>query len=188
MQQDALDLNSLSAQERPGLTRNDGGGLAECAMVCLDQNGHLVPVLVVTGTYEARLPILGPTVTNVMRRAHNDHKVAAERGACGVGLLLLENYERLVVYERSPQDGGGFDYFLIPADQVADPLDDNFFADATMRLEVSGILSGNSSDIDKRVREKIRRLKRIPSPLSAYIIVVDFGDPIARIVKYEPGT
>lgn len=145
-------------------------------------------MLAVTGEHTVRLHVFGPTVTNVMRRTHNDHKVAAERGACGVALLLLEKYEHLVVYERSPQDGGGFDYFLISIDQVPDPLEDNFFAEATTRLEVSGILRGSVSEIDKRVNERIRRLSRTTSSLPASIVVVEFGEPIARIVNYEPNT
>ncbi len=51
-----------------------------------------------------------------------------------------------------------------------------------VRMEVSGILNGDDGLVMKRVREKIRQTD--PSDylgLPAYVIVVEFGRPLAEV-------
>ena len=57
------------------------------------------------------------------------------------------------------------------------------------RLEVSGILSVEGSDIDveravaKRVREKLKQTQSSSGPLPAYVVVVEFGSPLGEVQK-----
>lgn len=101
-----------------------------------------------------------------------------------MAVLIIEALEGLTVYERSPKDGGGFDYFLIQQEGAGNEFsDENFFAVASSRLEVSGILRGEQDEIDRRCREKLNRLKERVHPLPAYVIIVEFGSVRARIEK-----
>jgi hypothetical protein len=119
-----------------------------------------------------------------MRRTYADLQETVEWGASGVAAVAIERLENLTVYERSPKSGHGFDYFLIPADQEGDPDDDNFFAEATHILEVSGTLQADRRELEERVTEKLRRLRRREQPLPAFVLVVDFKHYRAKLVKY----
>lgn len=127
---------------------------------------------------------MGPRVTNRMRRTYSDFQEAVEWGASGVAAVAIEPLEHLTVYERSPKSGFGFDYFLIPLDTWADPDDDNFFADATHVLEVSGTLQNDERALDNRVTEKLRRLNSRRQVLPAFVLVVDFRHARAKLVKH----
>jgi len=183
---ETLDLGSLF-QGRPGLTPSEGGRLAEAALVCLDQNSNTPPVnLRLTGRYTRVLRLVGPVVNGRMRRTHADLQDAAEYGGAALATLIVEVCEGLTVYERARKDGHGFDYYLTPFDQVPEVPDDDFFAPATAIMEVSGILSGEGR-VPARVREKRERLKLKPKDLPAYVVVTEFGVPMAQMECYEPG-
>lgn len=192
-QDETLDLNALHNQDRPGLTRNMGGFLSECAAVCLDYNGHIFPaVLRLTGSRTMQWRLAGPAVTNQMRRAYGDLQEATEYGASGIALLIVESCEGLTILSRSPKDGGGFDYYLTPVEQSPNTTEENFLGVATARLEVSGILGGTSEDMQYRVNTRIRRLEQAAGEISearilpAWIVVVEFSAPGARMENYEP--
>jgi hypothetical protein len=53
------------------------------------------------------------------------------------------------------------------------------------RLEVSGILQGGAEIVAARVREKIRQTRRSAGDYPAYIVVVEFGTPMARMEQDE---
>ena len=75
---------------------------------------------------------------------------------------------------KAPQ-GTGFDYWLTSNDER------NFFE---ARLEVSGLLKGTQAEIAQRQREKLRQtLRSDDTRLPAYVLIVEFGLPEARIVK-----
>jgi hypothetical protein len=188
-----LDLNSLPRLDRPGLTKNMGGFLSECAAVCLDHNGLVFPVVLrLAGAHTAQWRLVGPVVTNQMRRAYGDLQEATEYGASGIALLIVESCEGLTILSRSPKDGGGFDYYLTPVEPAPNSTEDNFLGRATAWLEVSGILGGTTEDMQYRINARIRRLEQAAGEISeartlpAWIVVVEFSAPGARMENYEP--
>jgi hypothetical protein len=178
-----LDLNSLFAG-RAGLTPSEGGHLAECAVVCYNRSGHsALPVLDVSGRMERRFNLSGPTATNRMRRTYGDVQEATEYGACGIAALVVEACEGLTILERAPKDGGGFDYFLAPLPDASEFDNDNFFAEATAALEVSGLLQGTVVDVQYRLHEKMRRLQGGTNMLPTFVVVVSFSASVARLER-----
>ena len=78
---------------------------------------------------------------------------------------------------RRSRKGTGFDYWL---GSGSDTLG---FQD-TARLEVSGIRQGNALAVRTRIREKLRRTDRSDDTLlPAYVIVVEFGTPLAEFAE-----
>jgi hypothetical protein len=156
--------------------------LAECAAVCLASTGHGDgAVLSLTGLHERRCRIDRIPVTDQMARAYADLQEATEYGASGLAALVVECTEKHTIYERSPKDGGGFDYYLVPMD-AATTDDDNFLAEATARLEVSGILHGDPAAVDDRVVEKVVRIKARQHALPAYVVVIAFACLCGKMV------
>jgi hypothetical protein len=84
-------------------------------------------------------------------------------------LLLVLAMTDLTVVKRSVK-GTGFDYWL--GKKEADE-EDNF--QECVRLEISGILSGDNSTIKKRVLDKLRQTQRSDHlGLPALVIVTEF--------------
>ena len=178
-----IDLNSLFSG-RVGLTPSEGGHLAECAVVCYDRSGHsALPALEVAGRVERRFALSGPLITNRMRRSYGDIQEATEYGACGIAALVVEACEGLTILERAPKDGGGFDYFLTPITDFIALDSDNFFADATAVLEVSGVLQGTPVEVQYRLNEKVRRFQDAVNLLPTFVVIVSFGASFARLER-----
>jgi hypothetical protein len=72
--------------------------------------------------------------------------------------------------------GGGFDYWLGTVDE------DRPFQNLA-RLEISGIRRGNRRQIAARVKEKSEQVRRSDGALPAYVVVVEFSAPAARVEK-----
>jgi hypothetical protein len=54
----------------------------------------------------------------------------------------------------------------------------------TARLEVSGIMQGSARRVNGRLKERIAQTKRSdPSGLTAFIAVIEFGRPTAKVVR-----
>ncbi len=87
-------------------------------------------------------------------------------------ILALTDY---TVIRRS-RKGTGIDSWLGYQDA------DYPFQDAA-RLEVSGIRRGNDRILNARVSQKIRQTQPSDGALPAYIVVVEFSSPYARLVK-----
>jgi hypothetical protein len=76
--------------------------------------------------------------------------------------------------------GTGIDYWLGEEDVL--PFQN------MARLEISGILHGEASDVQQRVKEKINQTRRSDmtisgNPLPAFIVVVEFSQPLAQVVR-----
>ncbi|HXG11135.1 MAG TPA: hypothetical protein VNK04_15350 [Gemmataceae bacterium] len=113
-------------------------------------------------------------VTEAMRRYWADPEETTEQGAYGVAILLVRALTGLTVVERA-RKGMGFDWWL--------GSDDRLFQ-GKARLEVSGIRAGSLRRINSRVKAKIRQTEQSDtSGLPAYIVVVEFGTPRARVVR-----
>ncbi|MCX6366745.1 MAG: hypothetical protein NTX57_08550 [Armatimonadetes bacterium] len=160
----------------PALTPASGERLAEAASHCLDEQGHeLRVVLAVAGNHTESFVLERLPVDEVIRRTYNDPEEATEEGACAIAILLARELTGWSVVRRARR-GTGFDYYL-GSDQALD-----FQA----RLEVSGIRQGTQAQIEARVRQKRAQTTQSDSTLghlSAYVIVVEFSRPEARIER-----
>ena len=182
-----LDLGWLESGEMPGLSKRAGGNLLEACLVCLESNGHNSGITLTVVERDAPkgyrlvwIGLVGEQATN----SYGDPQEATEWGACGIACALIEKVSSLVITKRS-RKGTGFDYWLGNAiqDDSRIPL---LFQDVA-RLEVSGILNDERmSVIDRRVKDKTRQIERGKhSSLPAYVIVVEFGIPLAKVVRLE---
>ncbi|KWT95091.1 hypothetical protein [Candidatus Magnetominusculus xianensis] len=171
-----LDLSDLGKGEIPALTRHFGSILAECAAVCLEEQGNYTGVgLKVEGDYEELFKLTLPEVTQQMRNCYNDREVATEHGAYGVAIMLILSLTEYTIIERS-RKGTAFDYWL-------GKKGDNYLFNNRARLEVSGIRKGDDSDIINRSRIKIIRLIKQIESIPTFIIIVEFSKPKSNIKK-----
>lgn len=169
-----LDLDVLSKGMR-GLTQAMGKVMAECASVCLEERGHQPCVLLgVSGDFDISCPLLWSPTTHQMRSCHNDEQVATENGAYGIAILLLLKQTGFKVLEKSAK-GGGFDYWLGKGSSL--PFQ------GKARLEVSGIRAGDDKELARRVGIKIEQTKKSDGKFPAFVVVVEFGSPKARVVQ-----
>ena len=176
---DELDFNVLKAG-LPGVSQARGAEHAEACLVCFGLHEHPVGVeLEVRGNYDERFRVIWDDVlTEQIRRAWNDVDEATESGACGIAFLLILALTEFTIVERS-RKRTGVDYYLGYKEKR--PYEN------TARLEVSGIFKARSErDIIERVEEKLERLERYESTIPAYIVIVEFSNPVSYVVKNEP--
>lgn len=172
-----LDLNQLGSGNIHGISPPLGKALAEAGGVCLESQGHAVGVVLsVRGYSDNVYPLNWPPITEQSQRSWNDPEVATEHGAVGVAVLLILKETGYTVIESS-RKGTGFDYWL--GDET-DALPMNSKA----RLEVSGIRQGDDRSVKQRVRRKLQQTSLSDELLlPAFVIVVEFGRPIADVTK-----
>lgn len=160
----------------PALTPASGERLAEAASHCLAEQGHVLRIILeVTGEHTESFVLERLPTDDVIRRTYNDLDEATEEGACAIAILLARELTGWSVVRRARR-GTGFDYYLGSESAL----------DFQARLEVSGIRQGTPSQIEARVRQK--RLQTTQSDanlghLSAYVIVVEFSQPQARVER-----
>ena len=176
-----LDLNELN-NGLPAITPQWGATLAQVAGVCLESQGHRQQVSFDVAGYANNAYTLNwPYIDDQARRTWADLQEATEHGATGIAVLLAKKELGYAVIERSAK-GTGIDYWL-GHEQDGPPFQ------SKARLEVSGILRVEESDIDveravgKRVREKLKQTLPSSGSLPAYVIVVEFGTPLAEVQK-----
>ena len=161
----------------PAITPPFGLSLAEAGAVCFEKQGHVNGVsMQVNGAFAASYNVFWPDVTEQMLRCWNDNAVTTEHGAYGVACLLIRKLTPFTVIERSKK-GTGFDYWL------GDENDTPFQSKA--RLEVSGIAKGSQREIAQRVKIKLAQTTPSDGALPAYVIVVEFGTPVAQVASKE---
>jgi hypothetical protein len=167
-----LNLNELG-EGLPAITPAFGKALAEAGGICLESEGHAEgKQLHVVGDSDKNYSLLWPPVTSQALRCWNDPEVATEHGAVGIAVLLAKKEIGYAVIERS-RKGTGFDYWM------GDDSDIPFQSKA--RLEISGIRRGNDSEVKTRVKQKLKQTNRSDGLLPAYVIVVEFGCPLAEV-------
>lgn len=169
-----LDLNDLG-NGFPAITPDFGRALAEAGGVCLESQsqGHVQGVqLRVRGYNNGSYPLAWPPITEQTRRCWNDDEVATEHGAMGIAILLAQKEIGYTVIKRS-RKGTGFDYWM--GDVSAYPFQNK------ARLEISGIREGNDQQVKARVQQKLKQTDRSDGALPAYVIVVEFGQPLAEV-------
>ena len=169
-----LALNRLK-QGIPCVTSAYGGMLAEAAAVCLEHREHASGAhLTVQGIAAETFEVHWQAVAEKMRKCWADMQAATEHGAYGIAFLLIIDLTEYTIIERSCK-GTGFDYWL------GTKQDELFQKKA--RLEVSGILAGEEREIKDRVRQKKKQTDPSDGERPAYIAVIEFSAPTARVVK-----
>lgn len=154
-----------------------GGMLANAAAVCMHSNGHVPGVhLAITGEYRRRLELSWDGPTHQVCRSYADLQEATEFGAAGVAIAALNRLGGFVVIQRS-RKGTGFDYWISRYGEPAGPL----FQNCTW-LEVSGILKGDDTKLQRRVRIKRAQVSN-GKCTTGRVAVVEFGAPRTRIVR-----
>jgi hypothetical protein len=170
-----LTLESL-VHGFPHIPSEGGAMMAQAAVVCLDHEAHTAAVrLVVEGAFTAEFSLSwSEEVTEAKRRFWNDLEEATQQGAYAVAILLIRALTGYTIIERS-RKGTGFDWWL--------GTEDSLFQ-GKARLEVSGILHGTTRRINSRLKARIRQTWQSDNlALTAYIVVVEFGTPRAKVVQ-----
>lgn len=173
----SLILARLS-QGLPGVTISIGQMLAEACAYCFDCHQHGSGVeLRVEGTSACTVTVCwDQEITEQIRNAWDDQQDATEFGACGLAFLLILELTKYTVIRRA-RKGTGFDYWLGTKNDTELPFQD------TARLEISGIFKGDSSTIRARVNKKKQQTNPTDGCLPAYIVVVEFGQPVSHMVQ-----
>jgi hypothetical protein len=174
----------------PVIPEESAGFYRQNCMVCFDNQGHKSGVGLRflyedEGIDEAVEIHWSGDVTAQMRRAFGDLISATELAACAIALLLVREFTEFTAAERA-KVGTAVDYYLLPQGS-----NDALIFNYTARLEVSGILKENSdtgNTVNRRIREKLERLAQfdLQNPedkLPTFIIVVEFSNPLSRMVK-----
>ena len=173
-----LNLSELGSGSIPGITPALGNMLAEAAGVCLESQAHGQNVtLAVRGYSHGHYALTWLAIAQQALRAWNDLENATEHGAAGIAILLADRELNYTVIEASRR-GTGFDYWL-GHESVG-------MFQRKGRLEVSGIRRGDNSAIRRRVRQKLRQTELSDASFPdkpAYVIVVEFGNPVAEVRK-----
>lgn len=190
-----LDLNELDTDDILGVDRPKGNDLAKAAAVCLESQKHVPGVsLTVTGMSNKKYSLTWSWVSAQGRRTRADMQEATEDGASGVAILLAirDIGQTIILRSRKPT---GIDYWLgdhgpdfTEAERrMTDQLQSFLEGDDLIvkgRLEVTGILHGSEQDVEARRRKKQRQVRRSDSSgLPAYVIVVEFGQPLAEVTR-----
>lgn len=161
----------------PGVSPTRAAQHAEaCALRLVSQTHKPGVHLNVLGDHSAQYAILWEfEITEQIMRSYDEIE-ATDDGAVGLAFLLVLKLTEYTIVERG-RIGTGFDYFL----GYARPE----LFERSARLEISGIRSARSdSEIEARVRSKLSQTDRSDNGgLPAYIVVVDFGRPEARLVR-----
>lgn len=169
-----INLHSLADLSYLSATRSND--FSEAAAVCLDF--HHQPtgvVLTMEGEWKERFSVSWNDVTQQMRDSRNDMDSTVESGAYCLAMLTLERCTGLKVIKQS-QKRTGFDYWL--------GKEPNTGFQEMSRLEVSGILKGNTSQIHQRLKEKIAQTQKSDHlNIPAFIAIVEFSLPLIKVLK-----
>lgn len=163
------DLKLANLHERhPGLSPAVGESYTEAAFVCLSRH-HISPVSVsVKQDGSSLVHTVDFTAPDErVRNSHANDIDATEMGAYGMSLAAVEAIDGLVAVRRA-ETLTGADWYIAPKGTQADDLEN------CIRLEVSGVNSGTSNDVRRRLVEKVAQTTRGNSNLPAMAAVVGF--------------
>ena len=166
---DAENIRLHRLDERhPGLTPALAQSYVEAACVCLARH-HQPPVIFSVNQagnkHDRTVDFLIPD--DRTRNAHANEIDATETGAYGLSLAAVESVVGMVAVRRAETQTGA-DWYIAPDGEFLEDLE------SCVRLEVSGISAGSSSDVNRRLQEKIAQAARGNSNLPAIAAVVGF--------------
>ena len=169
-------INVFSLKEASKLSAIRCADFSEAASVCLDNQGHKSgKEIKIEGDLEGQFKLIWDEVTQQIRSSRNDLEDAVEAGAYCLAMLIIEKLTSLKVTQQS-QKRTGFDYWLGEGNEEG--------VQDLARLEVSGILHGTKSQINQRLKEKMRQTQKSDNlNIPAYIVIVEFSQPIVKIKK-----
>lgn len=165
----------------PGVTTAVGTFLAEAAAYCFEMQGHKSGVhLKLFGDFQENYIIhWTDKIDDQVKRAWADTTEATEYAATAIAILLMIDLKGYVVSNRTNK-GGRVDYYLAEKDAPLSVI-------SKALLEVSGIFEekrGNT--IGMRLSMKKSNIDKLAHrTVPAYIIIVTFLIPRAKIVIYE---
>ena len=164
----SLTLEKLS-ERHPGLTSALGDTYAEAASVCFSRH-HQSPVTLTIRHRGANTAcdLAFTTPDQRVQNAHANEIDATEAGAYGVSLAAVDEAVGLVAVRRT-ETLTGADWYVAPPGKTFEDLED------CVRLEVSGVSAGTSSEVQRRLTEKIAQTARGQSNLPAIAAVVGFN-------------
>jgi len=149
---------------------------AEAAAVCFEENNYFgEAILNIEHTDKYIVAFKWKSVSQQIKDFHNDLVYAAEHGAYCVAFILIHELTDYKVIKQAKRKTG-FDYWL------GDREEELPFTDKA-RLEVSGILRGNQSQINQRIKKKEKQIEQSSElNIPAIIIVTEFSKPISKVV------
>jgi hypothetical protein len=162
-----LPLNDL-ANRHSGLTPAIAANYLEAARICLDRH-HQSPqkfALAVENSSKI-IQVKWESTDDRCKAAWANHDDATRDGAYACALAATELSKGLVAVRRAETKTGA-DYYVAPSDEDLEDLE-NWF-----RLEVSGLDSGNTAEVRRRLTLKAKQVRGGNSNLPALAAVVGF--------------
>ncbi len=170
-----LPLSNLAHRHR-GLTPALAESYLEAARVCLDRHHTSPKTFSIENDSQSRSTTVEWTMaTERERGAWNNRDDATRDGAYACAIAAIELVEILYAVRRA-ETLTGSDYYVAPAGPAPQDLEDH------LRLEVSGVDSGENSVISQRLKEKIVQATNGRSNLPAIAVVVGFK---AKLIKTQ---
>jgi len=165
---DRIRLDAMHERHR-ALTPAIAGAYEEAASVCLSRN-HASPVEITLSDNgsEAAAEIAWIEPDSRIRDAWANATDATENGAYGCVIAGIELLRHLFAVRRA-ETRTGADYYVGPTGSGEEDLDD------CLRLEVSGVGSGDRRDVTTRLLAKVRQAQQGESSLPAVAGVIGFA-------------
>jgi hypothetical protein len=169
-----IDLRNMHQRHR-ALTEAIAGAYEEAASVCLSRH-HNPPVTMTISDAGARSTALVnwlPPDSRAMAAWANTTD-ATEAGAYACVIATVEEVKGLFAVRRA-ETGTGADYYVGPEGAGAADLED------CLRLEVSGVDTGDENAVARRFAQKARQLQWGDSSLPALAGVIGFSAGFLQI-------
>jgi len=150
---------------------------AEAATICLENKGHNQNVVLkvnMDDDNEEELHLNWTPITQQIKDSWSDLQEATEYGAICLAIWVVHSFTDYKVIRRSPKLTG-IDYWL------GDKVDNYPFQDKA-RLEISGILTGTKSQVQSRLKEKLKQTKKSDATkLPSLVVIIEFSKPLAKL-------
>ena len=173
-----MEINITSIKTGlPGITPVAAAQLYEAFEVCMHISGHTekTPLAMAGMTSESITLLWTDEFNSQKERSYSDMQYTVEHGAVCLSVILSTTLTPYTIIERS-RKGTGIDYWLGDKDSV--------LFQKKARLEVSGILKGDDTAINRRYAAKAEQTRQSDGlQLPAFISVIEFSNPKALFDK-----
>lgn len=172
-----LDLEMLGDGISTGLSVGYGVFLAEAAAVVLNAQGHSINSnLLVEGDISQNYHLTRKIVDELATNSFGDLEEATQFGAMGIAVGLI--YSETGWKVRRSYKGTGFDFWF-------GDMEDGFLFQDKLRVEVSGDMEGNQSEIQQRLKTKLEQTKKSDDlGLPACAVIIEFSHP-RSLIQYR---
>ncbi len=163
----SLNLNEMHERHR-ALTPAIAGGYREAASVCLSRyHSSPIEIKLVDNEVESSAELSWETPDSRVLDAWANTTDATEAAAYCCVIAGIELLRARYAISRA-ETGTGADYYIGPKGQARPDLED------CVRLEVSGVGSGDHEEVIRRVNKKVRQAQEGDSDLPALAGVFGF--------------